>query len=766
MAKLDETELTAIVAGELRDAINFIDEEVGPLRAAATDYYFGRPLGNEEEGRSQFITHDVRDTINAMMPSIMRVFFGSDQIVEYTPTGPEDEAFAQQATDYAYHVLNNENDFFNVFYAIAKDSLIRKCGMAKIWWDEKEETTTEEYTGLDEQTLALLQEEEGSKVEVTGTTFGEGFAVDPMTGQQVPIQVPYFDCTVTKTTKKGRVCIMAVPPEELVLSRRDRYAGETFIAHRQLKTVSDLVAMGYDRDEVEMHVTSDDFFNESEEYIARTQYARYENTSTQMNESMRKVLYSECFIRVDEDGDGIAELMKVCMLGENKIIHKEPANCNPFVFFPCDPEPHLSEIQAISKADDLIDVQLLKTSVLRNSLDSLAQTINPRTAILDGQVNVNDVLNNEVGGLIREQVQGAVRPLLTPDTSATGLQMLAYADEVKESRTGMSKTSMGLDADALKSTDSKAAGMIMTASQSQLELTTRILANGMKMLFKKMLRLIVTHQDQPTTIRLRGQWIPIDPRQWNAHMDVKINVALGTGSNEEKFNILAGVAAKQEQIIQTMGPNNPLVSLAQYSNTLSRMMQLAGFQNSDQFVTKLPADFQMPPPPPQQDPNAQAAELLAQVEREKAQMKMQVDQAKMQAQAQIDAAKLELEREKFQADMAKKQLELEMQEQKIMAELRMKEAEMVLKQLTQLRGGQENGVQQETQRQEQADAETRQEGLLAQAIQALGGMIAQSQQMTNQALTAPKRVIRDDMGRAVGVQTEVPNDDQIPPPGV
>jgi len=204
----------------------------------------------------------------------------------------------------------------------------------------------------------------------------------------------------------------------------------------------------------------------------------------------------------------------------------------------------------------------------------------------------------------------------------------------------------------------------------------------MKTLFKKLLRLIVTNQDQPTTIRLRGEWVPIDPRQWNAHMDVKINVALGTGSNEEKFNFLAGLAAKQEQVIQQFGPQNPIVSMAQYSNTLSKMVTLAGYQNADQFVTKLPADFQMPPPPPPpEDPNSQAAELLAQVEREKAQMKMQADQMKMEAQAQRDAAKLELDREKFQVEAARKQLELDMKERELEANYRLKEAELLVKQM-------------------------------------------------------------------------------------
>lgn len=264
-------------------------------------------------------------------------------------------------------------------------------------------------------------------------------------------------------------------------------------------------------------------------------------------------------------------------------------------------------------------------------------------------------------------------------------------------------------------------------------------------------------------VRMRNQWVPIDPRVWNSDMDVTINIALGQGTTDEKMQLMALVAQKQEQILQTMGPNNPLVTLPQYSNTLTKMLELAGHKDTSGFFNKLPKDFQLPPAPPPVDPNAQAAQLLAQVEREKAQAKLQVDSAKLQfeqqasaaklqAETQIQAAKLQLDRDKMEAEFARKQLELEMQAAKIQAELQLKEAESVLKQLSALRGNQQNDEEKANAYAEQEAGETRQEGMLAQAIQAIGGLIAQTQAQTAQALTAPKMVIRDQTGKVVGVK--------------
>lgn len=751
MAKMPDSELEAIVGSEIEDAISYIDNDISTDRAIATNYYLGRPFGDEQEGRSQIVSQDVRDTVNSVMPSLMRIFCGTDRVVEFSPRTQDDVKKAEQATDYCNYVYMTDNDGYKNLFFTFKDAMIRKVGIQKIWWDEKEEVTQEDYTGLDEGTVAVLMNEPEAEVDVTGVEYRELPAIDPMTGQPTVTQQPLYNCTVKRVTKEGKICVAVLPPEEFLISRRGRsFEESSIIAHRAMMTVSELVAMGLDEDMVKEQATDDEFWN-NEEYIDRSNWTQYEQGSSS-NELMRRVLYIEAYVLVDYDGDGIAERRKICTIGPGyKIVSNEPCNYIPFAEFVVDPEPHLPCVEATSTADKVMDIQRLKSNVWRNSLDAMAQTINPRTVVLEGQVNIQDVLNNEVGAVIRAQNMDAIREMQQSPVFQQAFGMLEYIDGVKESRTGISKAAQGMSPDALQATAAGAANAIVAASQSQMELIARNLADGLRKAFKIMLYLMTTHQDKPRTIRLRNEWVTIDPRTWNRNMDVSISVAIGSGSNQEKLAALNAIAQKQEMILQQLGPSNPLVTLAQYSETLSKMIQYAGFVNSQSFVNRLPDDFQMPEQAPQEDPQSKAAELLAQVEREKAQMKMQVDAAKMQAQQQVEEAKLMLEREQMQADMARKQLELEMQSQKMQAELQIKEAEIILRQLQQQSVKNENS--QET---EQEAPDAQKEGLLAQAIALLSAQIAQGQQQTAQALNAPKRVIRDQTGRVVGVEPVEP----------
>lgn len=736
MAKLDDDEIESIVGSELTDAISFCDSELSPLRATATDFYFGRPFGDETEGRSQMVSHDVRDTVNQILPSMMRVFCGSDKIVEFEPVGPEDVQNAEQATDYANYILNNDNDGFSIIYSTLKDTLVRKCGIVKAYWDVKEQVKVEKYTGLDDQTLSILVNEPDTKGEVTRTTVEMMQGTDPQTGMPVMMPVNVHDVTVTKTIKKGRVKIEPMPPEELVIARRDKYIGETFAAHRRLMTVSDLVAMGYDEAEVEEHAT-DEELSSSEELLARSNNTSRENGSSAINDALRKVLYCECYAKIDRDGDGIAESLKICTMGSGfKVVNVEECDLMPFADFPCDPEPHVSSLEAISIADDLIDIQRLKSGIWRNSLDSLAQTINPRLKVLPG-ANVEDVLNNEVGALLRMKSAEDVQPLMTPDTSVAGIQMIGYVDSVKEARTGMSAAAMGLDADALQSTSRIAASATVSGAQAKQELLARIFANGMKKLFKIILHLTTTNQDQPRMIRLRKKWIPIDPRVWNAEMDVTINVGLGGGTTQEKLQTLSMVAQKQELILQTAGPNNPIVSLAQYSKTLSRMVELAGFKDSDSYFTQLPDDYKAPPQQPQPAPEAQAAALLAQVEHEKTQAKAQADAANIQLKAKEQELKAQQQQfdnaiaaEKMNREYAVKEAQLKLDYAEKEAAFKIKEAELVLKQLQAVQNSQQPSPQQSSDK-------------LGEAINALGQLVASA--------NGPKAIVRDQMGRIAAI---------------
>ena len=637
---MDDTELQGIVAGELEDAVSYIDADVSPIRAKGTEYYRGDPFGNEEDGRSQVVAMEVRDTVSAMLPSLMRVFFSTENVVEYVPRGPEDVAGAQQATDYANYIFTADNNGFMTTYALFKDSLVRKCGIAKYWWDETEEVKIEDYSGLDDQTVQMLMSEQAEvKIVVSypdPSVTPDMTQIDPMTGN-FPPQPMLHDVQIKRTVKDGRIKIMAVPPEELVIDRRARSFDDAgIIAHRQMATVDDLIQMGYELDEIEENISSTDL-DSNDEYLARQPLSTTMGAGDSLNPGQRRVLYVESYIRVDFDGDGIPELRKVCCMGSGyTVVRNLPSSYLPFVDFPCDPEPHTSPLEAMSIFDLTHDIQEIKSEVLRNTLDSLAQSIHPRTAVVEGQVNIDDVLNNETGAIIRMRAPGMVQPFTTPFVGQAAFPMLDYMDQMREDRTGMSKAAMGLDADALQSSTKAAVAATISASNSRLELQARILAEGMKKLFKGILYLMTTHQDKPRMVRLRNEWVEIDPRVWNSSMDVTVNIGLGNGDTNERIQALTMIAGKQEQIMQQFGLSNPVVTPAMYIRSIQKIIELSGFKDASSYIQTLPADFQMP----QADaPKPTPEEVLAQVQAQS-----------IQADIQKKAAELELKREQMIRD--------------------------------------------------------------------------------------------------------------------
>ena len=657
---MGDDELQGIVGKEIEDAIDYSDNWVSPYRATATEYYRGDPFGDEEEGRSQVVSMDVRDTVQAIMPSLMRIFHSTDRTVEYAPQGPEDVAAAKQATEYANYIINRDNNGFLHTHAAFKDALIRKVGVLKCYWDDQTKFETHDLTGLDDNALAALMSDPAAEIDILASEpFGEP-SMDPMTGEMLPPAMMHA-VRVTYTHPDGRVKLEAVPPEEFLISREAKSLEDAdYVAHRRILTVSELVAMGYDYDEVvKMSSAHEDMATN----IERT--TRNRALNNEMNErhdpAMKKVLYVENYIKVDYDQDGIAELRKICTAGDgNKILMNEPCAIVPFATFCPDPEAH--DFYGMSTADAVMDIQRIKSSIMRNTLDSLAMSIHPRVAIVEGMVNIEDVMNNEVGAIIRQRAAGQVQPMSMPFVGQQAFPVLQYMDEIKEARTGISKASAGLDAGALQSSTASAVQATVSAAQQHIELIARIFAEtGMKQLYKIVLHLITTHQDRPRMVRLSNEFVPIDPRVWNANMDVSINVALGRGTDTERMMMLRQIAEMQKEAMATMGPVNPLTDMAKLSNTLKAMTELAGFKDASQFWSD-PAQFQ---PPPQEDKPDINEQLIA----------VQIQQ--IQADIQKKAAELQLEREKMIMEDDRKRDELD-------AELFVKAEEMQAKYGTQL----------------------------------------------------------------------------------
>ena len=654
---MSEEQLQGVISAEIYDAISFIDDDIGGNRALATEYYYGQPFGDEDEGRSQVVSMDVRDTVQGILPSLMRIFFGPERVVEFTPQGPEDVQNAEQATDYVDFIFKRDNPGFKILHSAFKDALVRKCGIVKYWWDESVEVKAESFSMLDEQSMMMLTE--NPDVEISAVREYPVPGTEP-TNEAEAIMTPppmMYDVEIKRRIKTGKVKIEALPPEEFLIDRRAKSIDEaTFVGHRTMKTVSDLVAMGYDYDEmVEVAGNGNDFDN-NQEYQARNPFAVI-STANNGDPSSKSVLYIEGYLKVDFDGDGIAEMRRICTVGTgNKVLRNEIVDDRQFADFCPDPEPHT--FFGMCPADVVMDIQRIKSNVQRGILDSLAQSIHPRTAIVEGQANMEDLLNTEVGAIIRMRAPGMVQPFTTPFVGQAAFPMLDYLDDIKQTRTGISKAAAGLDADALQSTTKAAVSATVNAAHQHIEMIARTFAEtGLRKLFTGILKLVIENQDKIRMIRLRNTFVPIDPRSWDAKMDVIVNVGVGDGTIEDRINILNQVAMRQEMLIKETGPNNPIVTLPQYTNTLTKMLQLAGIKDSQNYFSQLPVDFQLPPP---EAPKLTPEEMLAQVQAQS----IQADIQKKAAELQLDREKMILmddrERDRIEQDGILRRYELEL----------------------------------------------------------------------------------------------------------
>jgi hypothetical protein len=634
------TRIEEIISRELEDAKQYIDTEIGEQRAESTEYYNGEPFGDEEEGRSQVISRDVRDTVMSLMPSAMRMFFGGEKVVEFKPRGPEDIAAAEQATAYINEVVvQQDNAGFLEFHSAIKDAFVRKLGIFKWWWDDQTVVTTTEHSGLSEEDLGVFAEDPSVEKIEGELTSDEG------------ILPKVFKAKVTRKRPAGIARFAAVPTDEFLVDRRAKLDPDTwvFAAHRQMLTVAELVAMGYDRETVLEHAGSASELDDTRERLARNPFSTLFGSDNTANPDMRRVLYTESYTRLrlkDEENEPV-QLTKVCGIGDGAgyyLLHAAPCDEMPFAVLCPDPEPHT--LFGLCPADVVKDLQRIKSAILRGTLDSLALSIHPRYEAVDDMVNLQDLMNSEIGGVVRVKQPGMLREIALPFVGANTLPMLEYVDKIREDRTKQSQASQGLDADALQSSTKAAVSATISAAQAQIELYCRIFAEtGVKRLFRGLYKLTVQHQDKPRTVRLRGELVEMDPRSWDAEMDVAVNVALGAGSIEEKMALLMGVAAKQEQVLLA-APGNPMVSMRELRATYARMVELGGYKDAGVFFKEVPEGYQPPAPPDGGEKEAAAA--LAQVQ-----------MAEIRARAQTEAAKLAFEKEKAAAEDARERYRIE-----------------------------------------------------------------------------------------------------------
>jgi len=678
--------LKSLIESEIDGAIGYLESETTEQRRQALSAYLRDPYGNELEGRSQIVTGEVAEVIDGALPQLMRVFTG-EEVVRFDPVSPGDEEAAKQATEYCNWVLNRDNEGFIILRNWFFDALLQKVGIVKTYWDTKVDITKETYRDLTDDELVMLMSD--GTLEVVAQDTQE--MIDPY-----GMVIRKHTVQVERKNEVGTVKIENVPPEEFLISKRARNVQDSpFVAHRRLVTRGELVAMGFDRNVVS-GLPSNDALSFTPERVARFSQGEQPHDMQSLDFDMQEVEVFECYVvtgekyaeedyqesygeewddqpQMEEETDiGLTHRYKIFYAG-NEILSKEECDFVPFHSICPLPIPH--KFYGQSLADRATDLQLIKTTLTRQMLDNLYLTNNNRMVAIDGQVNLDDLLTTTPGGVVRVKSAGAVQSLAVQSIASQTFPMMEYIDGVQAKRTGVSDAQQGLNPDILQNVTATAVAAMTTQAQGKLELIARTFAEtGVKSLFKGILYLAAKYSDKPRILRIRGKYVPYDPRTWKNSYDVTINVGLGNGNRNEQLAMLQMVLAKQEEILKGFGPANPLVSVSQYRNTLSKMVEAAGIKDVDSYfkpvTPETDAMLEQQASQQQPDPNTEAAQLLAQVEREKNQLR-----------AQTDAARVQLDREQMQLEITRKSAEMTMKAQNDAATIRIKEAELALKQI-------------------------------------------------------------------------------------
>ena len=656
--KISDNELSAQLDSEIQGATGYANTELSNQREEAMQYYLGEPFGNEIDGRSEIVTTDVRDTVEYIMPSLMRIFTTHNNIAEFEPQGPEDVEMAEQATNYCNYVFNRQNNGFKVLYDAFKDALISKTGIIKHYWEQKEDIHTETYTNLTEiEYQSILANDDYEVIEHTETVVQKKVVDD--FGTLISPEVVEHDVKAKCYKGYGQVRVVSVPPEEFLVSRRATSLEDAdFVCHRVKKSVSDLIKEGYDPNivnDLPGYAQSEAELNE--ERLARFSYDDDSVPPSEGKGANKKVWIDECYMRIDYDGDGVAELRKITKGGQY-ILDNEEIDMIPFSAICPMPIPH--KFYGMSIADTVKDIQLIKSTIMRNLLDNMYLTNNARYAVLAGQVELDDLLTSRPGGIVRMRSPNAVTALPTPQIQPYAFQMVQYLDNIREERSGVSKMSQGLNPDVL--TSHVTSGAISAATESamqRVELIARIFAEtGIKDLFTNIYSLVQKYEDRKKTFYLNGKFVPIDVSKWKDKLNCTVNVGVGSGNQQSKMTTMSSIMQILGTLVQ-QGGMGTLVTPKNLYNAISEYIAQSGYKNTDQFISN--PEMMPPKQPPQPTVDEQVNMQKGQIELQK----LQLQAAELELDTKLKQQELELKKREAKVNFLIKQQDLQLKQQKL-----------------------------------------------------------------------------------------------------
>ena len=651
---ISDEQIASICRSEIDSASGKAAGEISHERAVALDYYHGEPYGDEAEGRSQVVTREVMETVEWILPSLARIFTDSDNMVTFDPVNETDIEQAKLETETCNYVFWKQNRGFYNTYTFLKDALLSKTGILKIYWDDSEEETKEEYEGLDEVQLGAL-------------------LADPFVEREVlkaeQDELGLINVTLKVKEKSGQIKIEPVPPEEFGIARyaRTPYVEDTnFCYHRTLKTFTELVQMGYDI-ELIRSLPYDEAAQTEEELARRNKTDEEEPFDYVSQESMRNYWITECYIRCDRDGDDIAELLRVTLAGghytagSSRLLGIEEVDHMPFATVSPILMPH--KFFGMSLADITMDLQRIKSVLLRQMLDNTYLANNSRTAVNDSHVNMDDLLTSRPGGVVRYKGEGAASQYITPiphnELPAEAYSMVSYLDDVRKQRTGVGDEVAGLDKNSLANVNTGVAALAFDAARMKIELIARIMGEvGFKDAFRLIHELLMKHQDRELMLNVAGNFQAIRPSEWRKRQNTTVNVGTGTVSKERRMIALETVMAKQQELVQG-GAMGTIVQPHQIYESLRDMTKEMGLLPQQYFTDPRT----VPPPPPQPDTQTDLAMAHARalmMDAESKIQKNQVDMARAQADMQIKLKETELKQQELmlKADIERMKAEL------------------------------------------------------------------------------------------------------------
>ena len=740
--KMSTMEIEGVLQRMQTSASGSLNSSIGNYRSELMKRYLARPYGDEVEGKSTIVDTAVKDTVESIKPELMDIFFGGDAVVQYAPTGPEDTQAAEQENAAVNHIFMKSNDGFMVLYNWFHDALTQKNGYVKRYWDERKEIEIEEYDDLTpDEALALVAEieETSDEVEILERSGG----VDEETGESSPM---YIRLRRTVTQKEYK--IESVPPEEVLIAAewtKLPLKQCPFHAHKRAVTVSDLIAMGFDRKMVEELGTFDKKLDTEEANTRHSDKEYHETDFNNSDSSMREVLVYENYAYIDRDGDGIAELLQIFTGGEGgKILKRngklsiEEIARSPFNVLSPLPIPH--KHYGICPADLVLDIAKLKTVMTRQLVDNLVGSQNPDLAYDEDMISENTVKALSTKGHARNiPISGgpnAIAYMQLPDIASQALAGLEYVEGLRESRTGVTRYNQGLDAESLNKTAS-GIKQINTASMKKILLIARIFAEtGVKDLFVDMHYDLRSGPIRDLMVELDGQYTKVNPRTWRRRTDVTVNVGLGSGDREAQLMKLQMIYAEQKEAYMT-----GKLTYDRIYHTLSKMLELSGYKDANSFFLPPEEMQQMEQMQAQQPKPPGMEEIMFQIEKMKVDQKAQSDMLKNQTDRQKnEIANLGQENRRLDLllkDMRERDLKAaEIEAQEALAQ----NEEVDGEELTEGPGMEERLM--EVMNAAQAAAEER-----------MMGAMQEGQRQLMQAMTAPKEVIRDENGRPIGVRT-------------